>query len=118
MNKQHYKIILNEVTEEELNEAPALVQKVYRAIRDNEPVNMEEKRQVVSNHKFFNRIPVQMPSFSKAFKRISNVKQAVAIEKKKVEKRMARKLRPGEIRIEGEVGPEGAKALGKLIRDE
>lgn len=115
MRKQHYKIHLNEVTEEELNEAPVLVRKVYNAIRNNEPVSMEDKRLAVSHHKFFNMVPVEMPSFSKAFKRVSNVKQAIAIEKKKVEKNLARKPRSGQIRISGEVGPESAAALKKLM---
>jgi len=112
MKKQHFKIHLNEVTEEQLNEAPAIVRKVYNAIRNNEKVDMKEKEMAVKFHDFFNLIPVDQPSFSQAYKRVANVKEFIRSKQKKIKKQ---KPSPGTIQIEGTAGPEAAAALKKLV---
>lgn len=117
MKKKHYKIHLIEVSEKELSEAPVIVRKVYAALKNNEPVSNADKAIAVKFTDYFRLEEVKVRTFSQAFKRVSNVKQAIAIEKKKVEKRMARKLKPGEIRIEGTAGPESSKALGDLSKN-
>jgi hypothetical protein len=119
MKKQHFKIHLNEVTEEQLNEAPAIVRKVYNAIRNNEKVDMKEKEIAVKFHDFFNLIPVAQPSFSQAqpsfsqaYKRVANVKEFIRSKQKKLKKQ---KPSPGTIHIEGTAGPEAAAAVRKLM---
>jgi hypothetical protein len=83
MKKKHYKIHLIEVTDKDLEEAPSIVQKVYRAIQNKETVTKQEKELAVMFTDYFRLEEVQMKSFSQAFKRISNIKEAIRINTKK-----------------------------------
>jgi hypothetical protein len=118
MKKNHYKIHLIEVSDKYLEEAPAIVRKVYRAIQNKEPVSKQEKELAVKFTDYFRLEEVQMRSFSEAFKRVSNVKEAIQMNRKKFEK-VKQKTGPGTISISGEVtNPESIEALGKLIGHE
>jgi hypothetical protein len=112
MKKQHYNIHLNNVTEEQLNEAPAIVREVYTALKNNQPVDNAKKKIAVQYHDFFNLIPVDQPSFSQAYKRVANVKEFIRSKQKKIKKQ---KPSPGTIQIEGTAGPEAAEGLKKLV---
>lgn len=112
MKKQHFKINLKPVTEEELKQAPVIVNKVYNAIKNKESVSMEEKRIAIKYEDFFEVQKVSMPKFSNAFRRISSIKQAISIDTKK-HKKLAK--RPGVIQFDAVVGKEGAQELIRLL---